>query len=462
MVKLYIIVIAALAAIAGASLFFAARPPASEPVPDGNSSAVSLPWIEVVAPHVFEINRQSQAVIRELRTGDELASGTSVKTGTDGRAHIYFPDGSVIRLDLDTKVVITEAVFNPARATLVVRIALEAGRVWSKIFELATPDSLWEVKTNNAVATVRGTAFDMLYRNGVTQILGSENTVSVYVGDEAGEPIVATEGRLAPDTVIVISEKERDAFKVKPSPLVPEPASEAVLEETWVNGNKGEDREFNQEIEELRREVPDDAELRKKFRDILRQKFDRAEEDKNGGGTSSEAIPALPGGEQMEKTGSGGLEIRESAGHNKESGAGISSPKPVDTNASKQVSPARVESSLADSILTPKTLSLRAVRTFNQVVEGDEITFQAILLMSDKSTRDVTEKAEWRVIGPIGRIARPGVFTAKLDASIAEFGSASGSIVAVWKDPASGKEFLGATPIFKVEAHVEKTLEERG
>lgn len=464
MLKLYAIIIAAVAAIVGGGIFFAARLPASESIPSGSGGAVSLPWIEVTAPRVFEIDLKSREVLRELKTGDEVAPGKEVRTDVAGLANIYFPDGSMIRLDSDTEVVIAEAAFDPESATLVVRITLEAGRVWSKIFELATPDSLWEVKTSNAVATVRGTAFDVLHQKGVTQILGSENTVSVYVRDNTtGEPILGTEGRLAADTVIVISEKERDLLIAKPSPLVSRPAPETMREEAWVRENKVKDLKFNQEIEELRREEPDDAGLREKLYEILYQKFERARDDGGNEGPSPEEAPSsLLEREPIEKTTSDRPEIKESERKIEKNATDTPSLKPVDTKAEKEVLPVRLESSIAGAIPAPKALSLRAVRKFDRAIEGDEITFQAILTMTDGSTRDVTEHAKWQVIGPIGQIARPGVFTAKLEVSVAEFGIASGSIAAVWKDSASGKEFLGATPIFEVEARIEKALEERG
>lgn len=118
------------------------------------------PWVEVVIPSVF-VSNEDGSLKRELKTGDEVGVGAFVEVAKGGEANIYFPDGSVARLDAGTKISIDAASYDPKSKTLVVKVQLLIGRVWSKIFSLATPESTWEVKTSNAVATVRGTAFSM-------------------------------------------------------------------------------------------------------------------------------------------------------------------------------------------------------------------------------------------------------------------------------------------------------------
>ena len=132
----------------------------------------ALPWVEVLKPGVF-------SAARELKTGDELRTPATIKTNSTGLANIYFPDGSVARLDSNTELVLEEGSYDGADKTLRVKMLLSVGRVWSKILELATPRSSWEVKTANAVATVRGTAFGVEYISGKTTVVGSEHSVAV-------------------------------------------------------------------------------------------------------------------------------------------------------------------------------------------------------------------------------------------------------------------------------------------
>src|SRR3989344_3454966 len=105
------------------------------------------PWIEVLKPGFSEISFGGAKTIRQLKTGDELQAPTIIKTNNVGLADIYFPNGSVARLDSDTELVLEQGSYSGKDKTLRVKILLSAGRVWSKIFELATPQSLWEVRT---------------------------------------------------------------------------------------------------------------------------------------------------------------------------------------------------------------------------------------------------------------------------------------------------------------------------
>ena len=97
------------------------------------------------------------------------------------------------------------------------------------------------------------------------------------------------------------------------------------------------------------------------------------------------------------------------------------------------------------------------------VTEGDAIVFRVFAIMEDGTRKEITAEAKYQVIGEIGEIISPGVFRAKLLSPLAqETGIVPGQVVAVWKDPTSGKEFLASTPLFKVKAKIEETGELRG
>ena len=111
-------------------------------------------------------------------------------------------------------------------------------------------------------------------------------------------------------------------------------------------------------------------------------------------------------------------------------------------------------------IILPKPikLTLETISLLQGVKEIDKITFKAITTMNDGSKKDVTVEAMWSVVGPIGAMEKAGVFRAALDASVSEVGEGFGSIVAGWKDVASGVEFSANSPIFKVEAYYGENL----
>ncbi len=113
-------------------------------------------------------------------------------------------------------------------------------------------------------------------------------------------------------------------------------------------------------------------------------------------------------------------------------------PKPTPIEQSKKV---------------PQSLIVSASQPFEGIKEGDKITFTAKLVMTDGSSQVLNDNVAWSVAGKIGSIASNGIFTAKLDPLVAEYGEGVGFIIAVYKD-ASGKEFIGQTPIFKVKTFV--------
>jgi hypothetical protein len=138
---------------------------------------INKPWIEVVVANVYvsSENIEKQALL----TGDIISEEEIIETDKNGLANIYFPDGSVMRLDSNTKIKLTSGMYDDNSKTLVVRVSLLAGNLWSKIINLVTPESVWEVKSHNAVAAVRGTAFGVSAMEKATTVIGHEHIVSV-------------------------------------------------------------------------------------------------------------------------------------------------------------------------------------------------------------------------------------------------------------------------------------------
>lgn len=57
------------------------------------------PWVEIVSSQAVKKDSQTGVVLVELKTGDEVKQGDILETNENGLANIYFPDGSVIRLE---------------------------------------------------------------------------------------------------------------------------------------------------------------------------------------------------------------------------------------------------------------------------------------------------------------------------------------------------------------------------
>ena len=212
--------------------------------------------------------------MRELQTGDELISTTTIETDKSGMVNIYFPDGSVARSEASTRFTLREASYDPKNEKLIVKIELAAGRGWSKIIHLATPDSLWEVRTSNAVATGRGTAFGFGYFNGRSRIFGSEHEVSVAALDpETNTAIQGTERTVSPNKLFEV--KEGDVKKIKTNPrlaaIVDIP--EDLKNEEFVKRNEDADRVIDQKLNELKGSGLEDKEVRNVFREDSIKQF---------------------------------------------------------------------------------------------------------------------------------------------------------------------------------------------
>lgn len=405
-------------AVAVGGAFFAFKkaapiiPPAIPVENEKVAGTAQMPWIEVVRSQAVEHGAREGGEGRVLKTGDEVALGKMIETDSKGIANIYFPDGSVLRLDANTKIVLDEASLDPASQGLSARIFLSSGRVWSKVLALLTPSSLWEVKTSNAVATVRGTAFGMTAFKGKTSVIGAEHTVGVQAIDPETRKTIGKEVLVAPDKLVEVAEKDIPLIKNAKKELAVEKASAKILADPWVKNAKDADKKYDEKIEQLRTGGVETKTLREYLRTNIRQE----------------------------------LKIEE---------------------PSKELSPERTESK-NDTIPQsappqhPAELAVRTSADLKNVTEGDRIQFRAIFTGPDGQAHDVTADARWAVIGSIGKVVSSGTFLAELGPDVSELGSAPGAITAVWKNPKTGEAMLAKSPIFRVEAKVEDSINTDG
>lgn len=398
------------------------------------------PWIEVVRPNVYKVLSAKDSG-QELKTGDELKAGDTVLIDKRGLASVYFPDGSVLRLDSDTKFSIEETSFDSGSEKTILKAKLLSGKIWAKVLAIVTPDSLWEVRSSNAVATVRGTAFGFEFVGGHSFIFGSENIVAVKaINPKTGEEIKNTETKLEEKKIIDISDKVIEELVQRPSELKVRSASAKDLSQEWVSNNRAEDVQYEKKLDNLRREFNLEGKgLRDTLRETIYGEFKdeikaRKSEKQSSGPVKkeiTEPAPPLspPSGE------SSGVEQKRNA-----------------SNQGKNVRPVAI----------PQTLEIETSSLLDSIIEGGTIIFKALLVMSDGSRQDVTRDAKWRVLGEIGSINSSGEFRAKLGDSVSELGEAIGSVVVSWKDKTSGKEFLGKTQLIKVLPKVDELIEPRG
>lgn len=430
-----IVIFIVIVAVLGASIYFVLKK-ISKPASIQESTEAALPtkpWVEVLSSKVFQGER-------ELQSGDELEFGKETKTDANGSAVIHFLDGSVARLDKESSLVIEEGSFDEINLALKVRMYLTAGRLWSRIIQLATPDSFWEVRTANAVATVRGTAFGIEYIKNKSFVLVAEDVVNVAAVDPATkETIKGTEIKLEEAKQVEIRKEDIKSLAEGVKKLEPEKAKEGILKSDWVQGNRAEDAEFDKKLDELKKQNLEEKEIRK---ELNKEIFEKAKEELRIESAKEEIKEALPEREPREEIKPEVLEAPEVV-------------RPIERTASEIPASEAQKAVRAIEIVPPASLA--------SVTEGDAIVFRVFAVMEDGGRKEITAEAKYQVIGEIGEIVSPGVFRAKLLSPLArETGVVPGQVVAVWKDPASGKEFLASTPPFDVRVKIEETTELRG
>ena len=382
------------------------------------------PWVEVLSSRVSLWNTSTNTETRELKTGDEVGVGSTLHVDTNGLANIYFPNGSVVRLDKDTTLTITEASYDSSNDSVAVKLSLSLGRVWSKVVSLVTPDSVWEVETANTVVTVRGTAFGVqVAKNGKSTVVGSEGKVAAKKKNQTEEVFVTADTFLTVEKAATTTEK-----------LVLKVFNDEISHDEWVKINRVEDKKIETRVEALRAGGKTETEVREQFRLELQEKF-RAEVE-----TRREEIKAdeviTPGIKPETKT---DVEVKTPA------------------VTPKKVIP-KVETKIEVKPQVTTSLSVKSIEIAKPardvLKEGDVMSLRANAVLSDGTLRDISSEVVWKVVGPIGSIPRAGSFAAKLSGDSIEVGTGKGFIVVTWKDAKSGEEFLAQTTVITVNATI--------
>jgi hypothetical protein len=394
----------------------------------GEESAAPKPWIEVISSQTTKKDSETGESLMELKTGDELEQGETIETNKSGLAIIHFPDGSVARLEENSSLIIEQSSFDEKSETLKVRIKLKLGRVWSRVIQLVTADSFWEVKTSNVVATVRGTAFGTEHSEKKSLIIVMQGKVEAEAFDvETNKKIEGTKTILEKDKTIEIKKEKIKELKANPTELVVKKISQEVLTEKWIERNKEADSRFNEKIKKLeekrleRKEIKE--ELKKEFYDKIKERQEQRQEI-----IKPEAEPEIePKIEPIEPK-KDQLKIEQSI----------------------EIRPKNLE------IIMPQMSAVLVL------IEDDILNLKAILTMTDGSKKEVTQECQWNVLGNIGIMKAPGVFAAKLDSSISELGKAPGQIICVWTDSKTNEAFLGSSPIINIKAKIEINFETQG
>jgi hypothetical protein len=98
------------------------------------------------------------AEFTSAREGEVLVAGDTIRTGTGGAAEITYFEGSSVRLEAGTEIVV-ERLRIEADGGTVIGMMQTLGRTWHVVTKLISGSSRYEVRTPSSTASVRGTIF---------------------------------------------------------------------------------------------------------------------------------------------------------------------------------------------------------------------------------------------------------------------------------------------------------------
>lgn len=135
-----------------------------------------------------------------VKRNQELAAGSVLKTGDGARAELTFPDGSVVRVGPASELKLEGASFDGKSKETQVEATLVGGKAWAKVSKLVGDDSKFQVKTQNAVAGVRGTIFRVnVDKDEATVVKVYNGAVAVAAPVLGGPDTTAETGPIASD-----------------------------------------------------------------------------------------------------------------------------------------------------------------------------------------------------------------------------------------------------------------------
>ncbi|MEX1208975.1 MAG: FecR family protein [Acidimicrobiia bacterium] len=153
--------------------------------------------------------------------GQILAEGATVRTGSDGRASIDWPDGSVTRLDFDTSLRISALERGSGViASTVIEGEQKTGNTYSRVVDITETGNRFAIDTPTASAAVQGTTWAVLVNpDGSTSIVVTEG--AVLVTTSSGEEVLVEAG-----STVTISEDG--------SVTGPMPTPDDLLNSDWI------------------------------------------------------------------------------------------------------------------------------------------------------------------------------------------------------------------------------------
>ena len=136
------------------------------------------------------VTRQETGEAVPLAVGAELFEGDRIRTETGARVRLTLRDGSVLSCGEATGLILDRALYAPEQASRSYLVRVSFGIVRAVVELLASP-SAFEMQTNTAVISVRGTEWIAEAQPDATAVLSLEGEINVRNVDPAVPGAVA-------------------------------------------------------------------------------------------------------------------------------------------------------------------------------------------------------------------------------------------------------------------------------
>lgn len=135
-----------------------------------------------------DVKQAGKDVWEEVTSGMTLRTSDQVRTEAGGRATINWYGRAETRLQEQSTIVIDAASLSGVAGDMGVMVRIQSGRVWSRVLRLFDLDESFAASTNNVVATVRGTAFDLALNPTDTSVWVSDSAIDITDAPNRNSP----------------------------------------------------------------------------------------------------------------------------------------------------------------------------------------------------------------------------------------------------------------------------------
>lgn len=218
----YILILISVIVVAGgayaAKNHFGGTSTTPTPTSVAQASAFTL---AVTNPQVF-LKSSAQSASQQIQGSVTVSEGANIKTSATGRASLLYPNGTITGIDTNSEFTIAVG----GNQGDISSIRLTGGGLFSKIKSILGIEDSYEVRTDNVVASVRGTIFATQFKNHISTIFGLQHQVMVTVLDKNSNPIVGTQSQVgsgfkaivgANNNTVIVSPMTVEDFK---NPLI--------------------------------------------------------------------------------------------------------------------------------------------------------------------------------------------------------------------------------------------------